>query len=214
MNVLERIKVLIAMALIHLWFFWGEGGDSPLGYVKNTVLLFFSRQNCIIKHNDSTKQDYNLEGFFPIQYIYKYVVWKSATLNILSSVLFSVPTVSHRTLGHVSVNLTEPHSMESLAGVYPQVRLGGTWRPPHCKSRSRVALVLPFRNREKALKIFLQHIHGFLQRQLIDYRIFVIEQVSTLGQYSPPLDMYAPSVFSPYNENWWHRSIPDIMTLF
>ncbi len=29
---------MMAMALIHLCF----GGDSPLGYVKNKVLLFFS----------------------------------------------------------------------------------------------------------------------------------------------------------------------------
>ncbi len=60
MNVFERIKVMIAMALIHLCF----GGDSPLGYV---LLLFFCH-NRIIKHNDSTKQDYNLEGFS--QYIF------------------------------------------------------------------------------------------------------------------------------------------------
>ncbi len=48
------------MALIHLCL----GGDSPLGYVKNKVLLIFFCHNCIIKHNDLTKQDYNLEGFF------------------------------------------------------------------------------------------------------------------------------------------------------
>ena len=57
--VFERIKVKIAMALIHLCF----GGDSPLGYLKKKVLLIFFCHNCIIKHNDSTKQDHNLEGF-------------------------------------------------------------------------------------------------------------------------------------------------------
>ena len=55
---------MIAMALIHLWF----GGDSHLGYVKNKVLVFFFWHNCIIKQNDSTKQDYNLEGFFQIYF--------------------------------------------------------------------------------------------------------------------------------------------------
>ncbi len=38
---------MIAMALIHLSF----GGDSPLGYVKNNVLLIFFCHNCVIKHN-------------------------------------------------------------------------------------------------------------------------------------------------------------------
>ncbi len=55
---------MIAMALIHLYF----GGGSPLGYVKNKVLLIFVCHNCIIKHNNSTKQDYNLEGFPPIYF--------------------------------------------------------------------------------------------------------------------------------------------------
>ncbi len=43
MNKFERITVMIAMALIHLcFFFWGGGrGDSPLVYVKNKVLLLF-----------------------------------------------------------------------------------------------------------------------------------------------------------------------------
>ncbi len=55
---------MMAMALIHLYF----GGDSPLGYVKNKVLLIFFCHNCMIKQNDSTKQDYNLEGLFPIYF--------------------------------------------------------------------------------------------------------------------------------------------------
>ncbi len=60
----ERIKVMIAMAPIHLCF----GGDSPLGYVKNKILPTFFYHNCIIKQNDLTKQDYNLEGFFAIYF--------------------------------------------------------------------------------------------------------------------------------------------------
>ncbi len=55
---------MITMVLIHLYF----GSDSPLGYVKNEVLLIFFCHNCIIKQNDSTKQDYNLEGFSPIYF--------------------------------------------------------------------------------------------------------------------------------------------------
>ena len=53
---------MIATALIHLSF----GGDSPLSKVKNKVLLILFGHNCLIEQNDSTKPDYNLEGFFPI----------------------------------------------------------------------------------------------------------------------------------------------------
>ncbi len=47
----ERVKVMIAVALIHLCF-WG---DSPLKkkyYVKNKVFLFFFCHNCLIKQSD------------------------------------------------------------------------------------------------------------------------------------------------------------------
>ncbi len=71
---------MIAMALIHLCF----GGDSPLGYVKNKALLIFFCHNCIIRQNDSTKQDYNLEGFSPI--FPNIWLGKYDPLNILSSV--------------------------------------------------------------------------------------------------------------------------------
>ncbi len=49
---------MIAIYLKRLCF----GSDFPLGYVKSKVFFY---HNCIIKQNDSTKQDYNLEGFFP-----------------------------------------------------------------------------------------------------------------------------------------------------
>ncbi len=54
---------MIAMALIHLCF----GGDAILGYVKKKIAIFFCH-NCIIKQNEITTQDYNLEGFFPIYF--------------------------------------------------------------------------------------------------------------------------------------------------
>ncbi len=40
----ERIKGMISIALIHLCL----GGDFPLGYVKNKILLNFFLHNCII----------------------------------------------------------------------------------------------------------------------------------------------------------------------
>ena len=56
------------------------------------------------------------------------------------------------------------------------VKLGGIYSPPQCTSNHHVALIIPFRDREEHLKVFLHYIHPFLQRQLIKYRIFVIEQ--------------------------------------
>lgn len=52
--------------------------------------------------------------------------------------------------------------------------------PQHCLSRYRVALIIPFRNREENLKIFLRHMHVFLRKQLLEYGIYLIEPIQNL----------------------------------
>ena len=49
--------------------------------------------------------------------------------------------------------------------------------PKHCKARQKVAVLVPYRDREDHLKIFFLNMHPFLQKQLLDYTIFVVEQV-------------------------------------
>lgn len=54
---------------------------------------------------------------------------------------------------------------------------GGRWRPTICKSHFHVAIIIPNRGRDSQLSVLLNHLHQFLQKQLIDYQIFVVEQV-------------------------------------
>ena len=56
--------------------------------------------------------------------------------------------------------------------------------PPDCIPHYQVALVIPFRDRDAHLRIFLQHMHPFLQRQFINYTIYVVEQVRVGVKYS------------------------------
>jgi hypothetical protein len=63
-----------------------------------------------------------------------------------------------------------------------RVRLGGSWNPADCVSRYKIAIVIPFRDRIPHLRVNLEFLHGFLQRQNNDYRVFVVE-----GNY--PADM-------------------------
>ena len=54
---------------------------------------------------------------------------------------------------------------------------GGYYVPSSCKARSRVAILIPYRDRVEQLMLFLNHIHPILMRQQIIYGIYVIEQV-------------------------------------
>ncbi|XP_078383624.1 beta-1,4-galactosyltransferase 5-like [Oculina patagonica] len=55
------------------------------------------------------------------------------------------------------------------------VKKGGQWKPD-CVPRTKVAIVVPFRDRHEHLYIFLRHMHQLLRWQMLEYRIFIVEQ--------------------------------------
>lgn len=57
------------------------------------------------------------------------------------------------------------------------VEFGGRHRPLNCLTPHRVAIIVPYRDREIHLKIFLTNLHIFLQKQDIDYGLFLVELV-------------------------------------
>jgi len=65
------------------------------------------------------------------------------------------------------------------AGGWGPVLAGGEWKPSWCQSSTRLAVVIPFRDRDSHLKVMLRHLIPILQRQLVHFRIFVVEQVTT-----------------------------------
>ena len=67
---------------------------------------------------------------------------------------------------------------DTLKNAHPEVGPGGHWVPHNCTARHRVALVIPYRDRDAHLRIFLQHMHPFLQHQMLDYTVYLVEQVS------------------------------------
>lgn len=54
----------------------------------------------------------------------------------------------------------------------------GLWGPTDCKPDEKLAIIVPYRNRDEHLRLFIKHMHEFLRRQQLMYTIFVINQVS------------------------------------
>jgi len=54
---------------------------------------------------------------------------------------------------------------------------GGEWKPANCTANYHMAVIIPFRDRDFHLKALLRHLIPILRRQLIHFRIFVVEQV-------------------------------------
>lgn len=53
----------------------------------------------------------------------------------------------------------------------------GLWSPVECRPRQTVAVIIPFRDREAHLRVFLNHMHTLFRHQQLLYSIFVIEQI-------------------------------------
>ncbi|CAF0873722.1 unnamed protein product [Brachionus calyciflorus] len=64
---------------------------------------------------------------------------------------------------------------------YLSLRNGGKWSPlEENTKKSRVAIIVPYRNRRKNFHIFLLYMHKFLTNQNIDYGIFIVEPLEYL----------------------------------
>lgn len=85
-------------------------------------------------------------------------------------------------VGPLFIDQTIPKKIEDVEKILSvdfggTVENGGWWEPTTCKPRVKVAIIIPYRNRLEQLKIFLRHMHPYLQRQQIYYRIIVVDQL-------------------------------------
>lgn len=60
--------------------------------------------------------------------------------------------------------------------IYAHIKHGGHYKVIGCDSKQKIAIIIPFRNREQHLEQFSLYIHRFLPDQLVDYSLYVIEQ--------------------------------------
>ncbi|XP_059144059.1 beta-1,4-N-acetylgalactosaminyltransferase bre-4-like isoform X4 [Physella acuta] len=74
------------------------------------------------------------------------------------------------------VNLNITVDINDIIREHKDVRTGGEWKPDSCISRHRVAVIIPYRDRWNHLKVLLHYLIPTLKRQLIHFKIFVVEQ--------------------------------------
>ncbi|XP_022088238.1 beta-1,4-galactosyltransferase 5-like [Acanthaster planci] len=77
----------------------------------------------------------------------------------------------------MEANLAE---LEMKIGNYTFIP-GGHWRPNHCIPKGKVAIIIPFRNRFHHLSILLRYLVPMLQRQLLEFGIFTVNQENELS---------------------------------
>ncbi|XP_004838453.1 beta-1,4-galactosyltransferase 1 isoform X2 [Heterocephalus glaber] len=88
----------------------------------------------------------------------------------------SCPEESPLLVGPMLIEFNIPVDLELLAKQNPEIKMGGRYTPKDCISPHKVAIIIPFRNRQEHLKYWLYYLHPILQRQQLDYGIYVINQ--------------------------------------
>ncbi|CAK6964266.1 beta-1%2C4-galactosyltransferase 3 [Scomber scombrus] len=83
--------------------------------------------------------------------------------------------------GPIHVSFPSGLTLADVQSKNTLVLRGGRYRPPDCKARHRTAIIIPYRHRELHLKFLLYNMHPFLQRQQLNYGIYVIHQA---GDYT------------------------------
>uniref|UniRef100_A0A0N5ASM2 Beta-1,4-N-acetylgalactosaminyltransferase n=1 Tax=Syphacia muris TaxID=451379 RepID=A0A0N5ASM2_9BILA len=80
--------------------------------------------------------------------------------------------------GHLSqavlliANLKESEVLEH----HPYLETGGHWKPSKCIARYKVAIIIPFRDRQSHLTRLIDFLVPLLKKQLLDFRFIVTEQ--------------------------------------
>jgi len=86
------------------------------------------------------------------------------------------PLIPPKLVGPVKVLLSAP-SFSEMGKMFDWLSPGGHYKPTECTARSRVAIIIPYRDREEHLRTLLHNLHPILKRQQIDYTIFVVEEI-------------------------------------
>ncbi|XP_063302603.1 beta-1,4-galactosyltransferase 4-like isoform X1 [Pelobates fuscus] len=85
------------------------------------------------------------------------------------------PMLSPNLKGATKFSFDPALTLEQVSTKNPSVEYG-MYRPESCQAQQKVAIIIPFRNRERHLLYMLNHLHPFLQRQQLEYGIYIIHQ--------------------------------------
>ncbi|XP_062503124.1 beta-1,4-galactosyltransferase 1-like isoform X2 [Corticium candelabrum] len=78
--------------------------------------------------------------------------------------------------GRRVVNMSLELTIEQLNAKETRMKNGGYYKPTHCHSQHKVAIIIPYRDRYSHLLLFLHYMLPIFIRQNIEFRLYIIEQ--------------------------------------
>ncbi|NXG70729.1 B4GT4 galactosyltransferase, partial [Baryphthengus martii] len=156
-----KMLVLVALCLMVLWATFSYFVDSSREISKVRSMVEHFRK--VPRLEDSQKEE---------------KIESTATVPTVKSLQGPCPALSPYLRGSNKLLFKASLTLEEVQNENPQV-VKGRYHPTECSALQHVAILIPHRNREKHLLYLLQHLHPFLQRQQLDYGIYVIHQAGS-----------------------------------
>ncbi|XP_060078599.1 beta-1,4-N-acetylgalactosaminyltransferase bre-4-like [Ylistrum balloti] len=97
------------------------------------------------------------------------------------------PEVPPGLVGKVKIDFAN-YEMVQVEKKYKNLQNGGRYKPKYCTARHRVAIIIPYRNRKLHLLVLMNNLHAVLQRQQLDYGIYVVE-VAPMSDFNRALSL-------------------------
>ncbi|XP_012882098.1 PREDICTED: beta-1,4-galactosyltransferase 1 [Dipodomys ordii] len=124
------------------------------------------------------------------------------------------PEESPLLIGPMMIQFNFPVDLDLLAKQNPEVKMGGRHKPKDCISPHKVAIIIPFRNRQEHLRYWLYYLHPILQRQQLDYGIYVINQAGdTIFNRAKLLNIGFREALKDYDYNCFVFSDVDLIPM-
>lgn len=98
-------------------------------------------------------------------------------LTLISIFLKYIHHVFVLKVGPLRIEFSDPVTLDLVRSENQVLQPGGRFKPKDCIAQQKVAMIIPFRNRDEHLKFWLYYLHPILQRQQLDYGVYVINQV-------------------------------------
>uniref|UniRef100_A0A665UKS3 Beta-1,4-galactosyltransferase n=1 Tax=Echeneis naucrates TaxID=173247 RepID=A0A665UKS3_ECHNA len=123
-------------------------------------------------------------GRVPFKVIFSLNIWVGSIVKrafgffeYLVSILTTVDSLMFlSSVGPLRVEFNIPVNLDQVKEDNPNLQPGGRYKPKDCEALQKVAVIIPFRKREEHLKYWLFYLHPILQRQQLDYGVYVINQ--------------------------------------
>uniref|UniRef100_A0A8C0XKX0 Beta-1,4-galactosyltransferase n=1 Tax=Castor canadensis TaxID=51338 RepID=A0A8C0XKX0_CASCN len=136
------------------------------------------------------------------------------SVSVSPTTALSLPACPEESLGPMLIEFNIPVDLELLAKQNPEVKMGGRYSPKDCISPHKVAIIIPFRNRQEHLKYWLYYLHPILQRQQLDYGIYVINQAGdTMFNRAKLLNIGFQEALKDYDYNCFVFSDVDLIPM-